>query len=246
MRIVSWNIRAGGGRRVEQIASQLRRWRLDVVALSEFRGTPPSQQLASRLHTSGLVHQRNTADPAHATANRLLLASRWPLRRVRVRGRGPEAGRWLLARVDAPQRVALGTLHVPNMVSGRKYPFLAAVLRISKRWSAGPALFAGDTNSGRTGIDEESPAFTAREERWIDEMEHAGWPDAFRLLHPRARAYTWYSPNGGNGFRLDQAFVNPGLLPRLRGVRYVWGTTANAERRDALSDHAAMIVDLND
>ena len=246
MRIVCWNIRAGGGRRIDQIAGQLKRWRPDVVALSEFRATPPSQRLASRLHDIGLVHQRTTANPTFATANCLLLTSRWPLRRVHVRGTGPEAGRWLIARVDAPTPFTLGTLHVPNMVSGRKYPFLAAVLRISKRWRAGPALFAGDTNSGRIGIDEESPAFTEREEQWIAAMTEAGWPDAYRVLHPRARAYTWYSPNAGNGFRLDQAFVNQRLLPRLREVRYVWGTASNAERRDALSDHAAMIVDLHD
>ena len=134
MRIVCWNVRAGGGRRIEEIAGQLRRWRPEVVALSEFRATPPSQQLASRLHTFGLVHQLTTADPARAAVNCLLLASRWPLRRVRVRGREPEAGRWLGARVDAPQRFTLGTLHVP-LVSGRKYPFLAAVLRLAKRSS---------------------------------------------------------------------------------------------------------------
>jgi len=186
------------------------------VALSEFRATPPSRRLASRLRDFGLVHQRTTADPTHATANRLLLASRWPLRRVFVGGSAPEAGRWLVARVEAPTGFTLGTPHVPNMVSGRKYPFLAAVLRISRRWSSGPALIAGDTNSGRIGINEESPA------------------------------YTWYSPNAGNGFRLDQAFVNSELLPRLGQVRYLWGTSAKAERRDALSDHAAMIVDLYD
>ncbi|MCH8009705.1 MAG: endonuclease/exonuclease/phosphatase family protein [Chloroflexi bacterium] len=246
MRVVCWNIRAGGGRRIEQIAGQLKRWRPDVVALSEFRATLPSQRLASLLRDFGLVHQRSTADPARTTANCLLLASRWPLRRVRVPGKEPEAGRWLIARVDAPRPLTIGTLHVPNMVSGRKYPFLEAVLRISERWSSGPALFAGDTNSGRRGIDEESPAFTEREEQWIAAMTEAGWPDAFRLLHPRARAYTWYSPNAGNGFRLDQAFVNQQLLPRLREVRYVWGTAADAERRDALSDHAAMIVELYD
>ena len=246
MRVVCWNIRAGGGRRIEQIAGQLKRWHPDVVALSEFRATLPSQRLASLLRDFGLVHQRSTADAARTTANCLLLASRWPLRLVRVPGKEPEAGRWLIARVDAPRPLTIGTLHVPNMVSGRKYPFLAAVLQIFERWSSGPALFAGDTNSGRRGIDEESPAFTEREEQWIAAMTEAGWPDAFRLLHPRARAYTWYSPNAGNGFRLDQAFVNQQLLPRLREVRYVWGTAADAERRDALSDHAAMIVELYD
>ena len=32
MRIVAWNIRAGGGVRGEAIAAQLRRWHADVVA----------------------------------------------------------------------------------------------------------------------------------------------------------------------------------------------------------------------
>ena len=147
-----------------------------------------------------------------------------------------EPGRWLLARVDAPRPFSLGAMHVPNRVSGRKWPFLDAVLAVAERWRDGPALFVGDTNSGRPGIDEESPAFNAREGGWIDGLERAGWRDAFRHLRGPARAYTWYSPNGRNGFRIDQAFVNPELLPRLARVRHAWG------RRP--SDHAALVVDL--
>ncbi len=246
MRIVSWTIRAGGGKRIEGIADQLRGWRPDVVALSEFRDTPPSQQLSSLLRDLGLTQQRSSVDAHHRASNCLLLASRWPLRLAGLRGRQPEAMRWLVASVGASQPFTLAAMHVPNQVSGRKYPFLDAVLALAQRWRNGPAIFFGDTNSGRMGLDEESPAFTQREEDWIDGMEGAGWPDAFRLLHPRKRIYTWYSPNAGNGFRLDQAFPNPELLPRLRRVRYVWGTVAGSERRDALSDHAAMIVDLGE
>ena len=57
------------------------------------------------------------------------------------------------------------------------------------------------------------------------------------------RAYTWYSPNGGNGFRIDQAFVNRQLRPRLRDVRYDWGRRVGRPSR-RLSDHAALLVDL--
>jgi exonuclease III len=56
MRIISWNIRAGGGRRVAGIAAQLQRWRPDVVALQEFRGTAPSRELARRLADLGLPY----------------------------------------------------------------------------------------------------------------------------------------------------------------------------------------------
>src|SRR5437899_1125723 len=114
----------------------------------------------------------------------------------------------------------------------------------ARRWRLGPALFIGDTNSGRREIDEESPAFSAEEEAWIDGLAGCGWTDAFRHVRGDARAYTWYSPNRGNGFRIDQAFVNAALLAHLKEAAYVWGGADRRRRRDALSDHAALVVDL--
>ena len=244
MRIVAWNIRAGGGRRVDAIARQLHRWAPDVVALSEFRATAPSQALAAGLAAEGLAHQLTTADRAAPARNALLVAARWPLRRVRLRAEPSDPGRWLVAAVDAPSRLVVGAMHVPNRVSGRKYPFLDAVLACARRWRRGPALFVGDTNSGRRGVDEAVPAFNAREEEWIDALDGCGWRDAFRHLRADARAYTWYSPNGRNGFRIDQAFVNAPLLRRLEDTSYVWGGAPRHGRRDAQSDHAALLVDL--
>ena len=105
---------------------------------------------------------------------------------------------------------------------------------------------AGDTNTGRTGIDEESPVFGKDSDAWMTSMEAAGWRDAFRALHGDERAYTWYSPNAGNGFRLDEAFVNGELMPRLRDTRHEWAKSPGSDRRDAVSDHAALIIDLAD
>jgi exodeoxyribonuclease-3 len=238
MRVVFWNIRAGGGARADAIARQLARWTPDVVALSEFRCTPPSSRLGAALAAQGLAHQRRTTDPARPSANCLLLASRWPLRLVRG-GVGPgEPGRWLLAALAAPRPLAVGVMHVPNRVSGRKYVFLDAVLAVVSGWRRGPAMVVGDTNTGWPGLDEETAVFNRREERWLDTLERQGWVDAFRLVHGAARAYTWYSPNGQNGFRVDQAFVNADLRWRLKNAWYQWG-----RGRAALSDHAALLVD---
>lgn len=244
MRILAWNIRAGGGVRVPAIARQLGRWAPDVVALSEFRATPPSGLLRAALAGGGLVHQLSTADPRRPALNSLLVAARWPLSRIRLGAAPADRTRWLVVAIAAPLPLALGALHVPNRVSGRKYPFLDAVLACARRWRHGPALFVGDTNSGRRGLDEQVPVFSAREEGWIDALDGCGWRDAFRHLRPAARAYTWYSPNGRNGFRIDQAFVNAPLLARLKGVAYAWGGAGSQCRRDALSDHAALLVDL--
>jgi exonuclease III len=137
-------------------------------------------------------------------------------------------------------------MHVPNRVTGRKYEFLDAVLACARRWRRGPAVFVGDTNSGRRVVDEEVPAFNVREEGWIDGLAGCGWHDAFRHLRPDARAYTWYSPNGRNGFRIDQAFVNRALLAQLKEATYLWGGASRRGRRAAMSDHAALVVDLAD
>jgi hypothetical protein len=237
LRIVSWNIRAGGGVRVGEIASALADWGEDVAALSEFRGTPPSGRLAELLAEQGLVHQVSTADPREPGANRLLVASRWPVRPVRLRSAPKERGLWLLVEVSAARPFSLGVMHIPNRVSGR-------ILAVARGWRRGPALLAGDTNSGRIGIDEEVPVFSAREDGWMAALEAARWRDAFRHQHGEARAYTWYSPNGRNGFRLDEAFVNQRLLPRLLDARHEWAVSNGNGRRDAVSDHAALIVEL--
>ena len=247
MRIVSWNIRAGGGRRVAGIAGQIARWAPDVVALSEFRATPPSSELARALAGQGLLHQLSTASAKLPHVNSLMIASRWPLARVRLASTpGADSGRWLLARVASPGAVTLGAMHVPNRLTGRKFPFLDAVLGVAQTWRRGPALLVGDTNSGLIDLDEEVRAFNVEEDGWIRGLEAAGWADGFRLLKGGARAYTWYSPNGGNGFRIDQAFVKRALRPRLRSARHEWGAVPGRRtHRHALSDHAALLIDLD-
>jgi exonuclease III len=77
-------------------------------------------------------------------------------------------------------------------------------------------------------------------------MGERAWADAFRHLHGDRREYSWYS-HRNNGFRLDQAFCNPQLLCSLRGFRHAWGLNPDEPgRREGLSDHAALIIDLAD
>jgi len=244
MRIVSWNIRAGGGRRVANIAKQLARWQPDIVALSEFRATPPSQSLAEALLEYGLEHQLTTSQDEQPATNALLLASRDPLEQIWLPTVPQEVHRWLLATIKATQPFSIGVMHIPNRVSGRKYLFHEAVLTIARQWSLGPGCLIGDTNSGMPGIDEETAVFGPQEAGWLQSLEAAGWPDIFRYLKGQQRAFTWYSPNGRNGFRLDQAFINRQLMPRVRNMRYEWGSPEMSnDRRDTLSDHAAIILD---
>src|SRR4051812_12396082 len=120
MRIISWNIRAGGGKRVEAIAAQLQRWAPDIVSLCEYRATPPSLWLAETLAAQGYVHQLTTAHASTPGRNALLVASRYPLRRLLLRQRPTEPARWLSVRIDADVPFVLAAMHAPNFVTGRK------------------------------------------------------------------------------------------------------------------------------
>jgi exonuclease III len=248
MRIVSWNIRAGGGTRIDGIAAQIERWAPDLVSLCEFRATPPSSQLAALLAEQGYEHQLTTAHASAPGRNALLVASRYPLRRLLLRRRPVEPARFLSLRVDAEVPFVLGAMHIPNFVTGRKFVYLDAVTALGTRWRHGPAMFLGDTNCGWPGLDEERPVFNAATALWLDGLAALGWRDAYRLLDAEGRFYTWYSPNGGNGFRLDQAFLNRRMQTRLQRAWYEWGAPSQSDdtlyRRDALSDHAALLLDL--
>jgi exodeoxyribonuclease-3 len=248
LRIVSWNIRAGGGVRANAIVHALLAWAPDIVALDEIRATPPSAAILAALADAGLTHQWSGGNPRQTAYNAVAVASRFALRRYHTHNAPPGfPGRWFAAEMlppDAPP-VHVAAVHIPNEVTRRKFPYMAAVLEAARKWRARHAIIVGDTNSGRPVLDEESPVFGPRYTAWFDALESVGWRDSFRHLHPEAREFTWYSPNGRNGFRLDQAFVSRRLMPQVASVRHEWAMTeASPERRDAISDHAALIVDV--
>ncbi len=242
MRLVAWNIRAGGGKRAEHICEALRSLAPDIVVLSEYRSGPPSRSIAAALAANGLTAQIDTLNELKPNVNGLLLASRAPLKRVPLRAKPSEPGRWLMAR-EAETGIAIAGMHIPNQHTGRKQGYHASVLALAKRWRSGPALFVGDTNSGKSDLDEERPVFITSTDQWFDDLAAANWHDGFRTLHPDKREYTWYS-HKQNGFRLDQIFVNAALLPTLRAVRHIWPPHPDQPaRRDGLSDHAALVAD---
>ena len=245
MRIVSWNIRAGGGTRVAAIADALLEWRADVIVLSEFRGTPPSTALLHTLAESGFPHVHSTALTRLPGVNCLAIASSIPYRRYHAQRRPAEPGRWLAVELSGPAPIALGAVHIPNEVTKRKWPYMEAMAGVAHAWRRRKAVIVGDTNSGQPLLDEETPVFGPRYPAWFSRLEACGWRDSFRHLNPELREFTWYSPNGGNGFRIDQAFVSRPLLPAVASVAHAWAPSASQPgRRDAVSDHAALIIDL--
>ena len=244
MRALFWNIRAGGGKRNHQIAEQIAAWQPDLIGLCEFRATPASIELAHLLADLGWPFQLQNTSPENLAANAVFAAANTPLRRISLRRQRPEATRWLLVRPEVGPNFCI--LHAPNHVTRRKQEYFARVTAFAQRWRGGPTIIGGDTNCGVPPIDGNPAAFHRYETDWIPGLEQAGWRDVYRIFRPNAHTYTWYSPNAGNGYRLDQAFANRALSERIQHASYQWGQHTDAgSRRDALSDHAALLVDFD-
>ena len=150
---------------------------------------------------------------------------------------------WLLAKVQSDPALHIGVIHVPleKYLPGFWLEYRKALLNIAKDWKLGPSLFVGDMNSAIGGLDEETEYSQGYKESFMYPMENLGWRDTFRAFHPAADAPTWVS-RIGRGFRLDQAFVNAELQARVTSCNHNWG---RATEKKHLSDHAAILLDLN-
>lgn len=236
VRLFVWNILHGGGsRRIPHIALAILDARPDVVALSEYRRSMGGQ-LAGVLADHGLKHQLCTDPPGRK--NGVLLASRSPIERIE----GPDAPapirhKWLAATMpELPLSVLLA--HLPDDSNPRHKLLCWNHLLDAARPLAGtPTAVLGDLNTGRHKLDESGSTFRCVAQ--MGKLRTMGFEDAWRALNPDGREYSWFSHEGG-GFRIDHALLSPPLRSRLRDARYDQGV-----REAGLSDHAALLVDLD-
>jgi exonuclease III len=228
---MTWNIRQGGGQRIDRIIRAIGSAAPDVLVLTEFRSGVTGRELTVGLSRSGWSHQ--AAPPLPARTNGVLVASRNPLRLLPITTNRVEWKRRVV-------RVRIGPVGVTAAYfpyGQAKVAFFEWFLRKVRPGADSSTLLVGDFNTGRHYEDEEGATFWAPE--YMDKLKIAGFADAWRHLHPRARDYTWYSPKG-NGFRLDYVFLGRALLPSLRAARHL-----HAVRERGDSDHAALVVELD-
>jgi exodeoxyribonuclease-3 len=231
MRIMTWNIRHGGGQRVDRIIEAVCEVAPDLLVLTEFRNGATGERLRQRLLRSGWPH--HVMSSVSARTNGVLVASRRP---VRARPIPTDRAEW-------KERIVEGRIGPLDVIAayfpiGRpKAAFFKWFLEMVRARADSRTLLVGDFNTGRHFEDEAGATFWASE--YMDELKVAGFTDAWRHLHPRTRDYTWFSAKG-NGFRLDYVFLGQALLPSLRVARHV-----HAVRERGDSDHAALVVDLD-
>lgn len=248
MRILALNLRAGGNAAtIPPIVRRVAHLDAETVVFSEYRDTRAGALVRDELRRIGLDHQAYT--PA-TRGNGVLIASAAPFEALPnpfglSDDEYPNAV--LQARFDS---LVMYGVYLPGQ--DRKRPHLRCLIAAAKRHNetGDRAICMGDFNSGRNETDIE---INVRSGRLRDEFSTADlyheleeqWTEAWAHFHPEQYDFSWYPFRKDPGFRsrsgwrIDKAFVSPALLPKTPAAEY-----DHVFRRDGLSDHSALVVDL--
>lgn len=224
--ILSWNIRQGGGNRVEKILKAIRTEAPAILVLAEFRNNDRGVSIRSSLLEFGYVYQ--VASAARGSTNSVLIASKFPCGSALFPDSDPVYPD-AIVRSDLPLCRLYG-VYLPHKKKHRLFDFLLDEELDDKV----PSIITGDFNSGKNGIDQEGNSFWYSEK--LVSLEQRGYFDAFRAIHGDAKVYSWFSQQG-NGYRYDHAYMHPLLRPILKDCCYL-----DEWREQGLSDHAPMKI----
>jgi exodeoxyribonuclease III len=254
MRLVTWNVAGRVSRQAEQ-AGAIASIGADVVALQEVtRRTLPAWRAA--LAEAGLTACADAVDAAPPERRRplgVLTAAREPLAPLAAPADVPWPERVLCCEVAGIEIVNLHSpiAPAPELAKVRTHEAVAAYLGAP---SGFPRILCGDLNSPRRELpdgdvltfahDSAGRLRPERGERWdraeralVHTLREHGWVDAFRALHGYGeREASWTFAHDRGGWRLDHVLVHQ-LRPLAAAYAHEW-------RRAGLSDHSALVVDL--
>jgi exonuclease III len=185
MRLVSWNILAGGGTRCREIVRRLGHYDADVLVLQE-TVTARAGDVCHALAAAGYV--------------------RIPLRRA-TEAPPPHAGiyprGWLEVELEG------SGLRIAAVYGPAAGPSLPAYWAAAADWVAcrttHPFIMLGDFNAGASLVD--APDYRFRTGPRFARLAEIGLVDLWRREHRDRREHTWFSRPGvgraGRGFRID-------------------------------------------
>jgi exodeoxyribonuclease III len=248
MRILSYNILAGGEERLPHLARVIENQRPDAVALLEARSRAHIEELAQQLQMELIFGEANNG------LDHVAWLSRLPVIRAENH-RLPIFAKTLLE-LDLSWEGTPLALFATHLKAGRdrqkeqhRVAEIQAALTILQARGNQPHLLVGDLNALHP-TDQPNTAMYLATEPWeqgddlhdaymrqaISLLLAAGYVDCYRELHPTAPGYTYKLPTPA--LRLDYIFAVPSLIKRLSTCDIV--TDADAE---GASDHFPIWVE---
>jgi exonuclease III len=247
IRVLTWNV-AGRVRRLGEQAAVVVAAQADVVALQEV-----TRNTIAAWREALAPYEVLWNEPPAGRRLGVLTAARGPVRALPGIPDAPWPERVLCCRAGGVDVINLHSpiAPAPDLAKVRTHEAVAAYLAGS---ADGPRILCGDLNTPRRELadgdvltfayDSRARLRPERGERW-DQAERAlvhglrqrGWVDAYRALHGYDdRSASWTFARDRGGWRLDHILVT-GLRPVAAAYAHDW-------RRAGLSDHSALIADL--
>ena len=232
-RIVALNIRHGGGRQVEQLATRLLGYDAEVLVLTEFRDNASGQALRTHLERRGGYTVAHATDLPR-TINTVAIATRQHAGRPRPFKDGPDTPNLWCADVGS---VTVCGVYLP--LGAAKATYWQTLIEQGRR--NGVDLIIGDFNRAYADLDRD-PRSVDRcvDPDWPVHLMDSGYVDVWRVTHPGVREYSWFSPRANNGFRIDHAYATPAVADSVIACEF---DRAPLEQRE--TDHCALTLSLS-
>lgn len=252
MKILTWNIRNGGGKDCAETISALLQHNADIIALTEYQ-SKNELPLIKAIRGAGYKFIETT-NP-EAKENGILVASKQDAVTQNHFSLDQDEKRWLSFRIPSCNLQILA-VHIPGApdhkfvngfgISGkaRKELFWQKILEYAEANKNNKTLILGDFNTGLKEDAEGTPFILSK---YMKDLISIGYVDAWRAVHKNKKEYTWYSQhkvNGTtvdkNGFRLDYLFVAPTCKSNVLNAYH-----SHYERLTKISDHSVLIGEVH-
>jgi exodeoxyribonuclease-3 len=255
MRIITWNVNSVGMRK-DRLVRLLDRWSPDVLCLQELKCVEekfPWETVQEAGYHASVFGQKTYNGVA-------LISKETPKTVIRSFGDAEDdaAARFIVG--EFPGNLHVASLYVPNgqAVGSDKYTYKLRWLSRLKAYlnqhhaARDRLVLAGDYNIAPTDADVYDPKAwegevlcSVAERRALREVEDLGYHDAYRLLHPQDKAFTWWDYRmlafpKNLGLRIDLLLVSEALKGAVKGCQ----VDRDERKGDKPSDHAPVILDL--
>jgi exodeoxyribonuclease-3 len=259
MKIASWNVNSIKAR-LEPALAWIKAANPDVLCLQEIKCVDenfPREPFESLGYNCAVHGQKSY--------NGVAILSKSPMEDVTPRlpgGDGDDHARYLQAVVDGKKGVVrVASIYAPNgnPFPGPKFDFKRAWMERLKTHAAGllrheePVVLMGDYNVIPQDRDAHNPKawvkdalFQPESKAALRSIEHLGYTDAFRALHPEPGHYTFWDYFGSwerdNGIRIDHILLSPHAMDRLTACAIDRHVRGDSEKP---SDHVPIWTELD-
>lgn len=236
MKIITWNIQHGGGKRISSILKVLElNSGCDVFILTEFRTNGNGHKIQDTLNSLGFRY--SVYQETDSNKNKVFIASKIEFS-SNYFPQLMEHEHRIIEVLFKETSIGVGKLKIYGCYfpqkDEKKHLFELLIHKI--RTTECDVMVLGDLNTGKHKIDELGETFYQSD--YMDDFEDFRMTDAFRHLHGDKREFSWFS-SYGNGFRIDHIFVSSGLKKHIKDCYYT-----HSHREDKFSDHSMMTLEL--